>query len=159
MDPSSLLAQLRDIHSPEDITWWPIAFGWWILAILVIGTAIFSVIYISRWYKKTAWRRSAIKEFKKLKLDYLEAPNTNTLSELNALLKRCTASALCDPSYLALSTQQWAEFLLKQKTKNSGAILKDSEVELLSEGLYMPVIDELGPNEFQRIEKWIKSLN
>ena len=28
------LAQLRDIHLPEPILWWPLAPGWWVLIVL-----------------------------------------------------------------------------------------------------------------------------
>ena len=33
-DPSQL--PLRDIHLPDAIAWWPPAFGWWIVAALVV---------------------------------------------------------------------------------------------------------------------------
>ena len=33
-DPSQL--PLRDIHLPDAVAWWPPAFGWWIVAALVV---------------------------------------------------------------------------------------------------------------------------
>ena len=35
MDPSDL--PLRDIHLPDAISWWPLAWGWWVLAVLVLA--------------------------------------------------------------------------------------------------------------------------
>ncbi|WP_156497551.1 DUF4381 domain-containing protein, partial [Oleiphilus sp. HI0043] len=41
MNPSSPLDQLKDIHPPVDITWWPLAFGWWALIVIsVIAIAL-----------------------------------------------------------------------------------------------------------------------
>jgi len=39
-DPSQL--PLRDIHLPDAVAWWPPAFGWWILAavVVLIGVAL-----------------------------------------------------------------------------------------------------------------------
>jgi len=37
-DPNQL--PLRDIHLPGDIAWWPPAFGWWALGLLLIGIGI-----------------------------------------------------------------------------------------------------------------------
>lgn len=43
------LAQLRDIHLPEPIGWWPLAIGWYIL----IALALFLASIIAHWlYKK-----------------------------------------------------------------------------------------------------------
>ncbi|MDA7785401.1 DUF4381 domain-containing protein, partial [Pseudomonadales bacterium] len=30
------LAQLRDIRLPVEPDWWPLAFGWWIVAALIL---------------------------------------------------------------------------------------------------------------------------
>ncbi len=35
------LAQLRDIHLPDPISWWPPAPGWWVLAVVVLALLFF----------------------------------------------------------------------------------------------------------------------
>lgn len=47
-----LLAQLRDIHLPEPIGWWPPAPGWWLLALLVVAGML-----ALRWWVKHRRRR------------------------------------------------------------------------------------------------------
>ena len=37
IDPSEI--PLRDIHLPDAISWWPLAFGWWLALFLVIALA------------------------------------------------------------------------------------------------------------------------
>ena len=40
-DLPDLLQQLRDIHEPALPGWWPMAYGWWILLVVVACTLIF----------------------------------------------------------------------------------------------------------------------
>ena len=54
MDPTSLLAQLRDVHEPTIISWWPLAYGWWVLIVLTLIFVITSITILVRWYKRTA---------------------------------------------------------------------------------------------------------
>ena len=55
-DPSQL--PLRDIHLPGEITWWPIAFGWWLLAAIVVTLAIVGGIRYWRGRRHRAARRT-----------------------------------------------------------------------------------------------------
>jgi hypothetical protein len=44
------LEQLRDIHLPADISWWPLAPGWWVLAgaVVVAALAVVAINYVRR---------------------------------------------------------------------------------------------------------------
>ena len=53
------LAQLRDIHLPEAIGWWPPAPGWWILALLLLVSTVFSIRYLVRRRQQRYFRRQA----------------------------------------------------------------------------------------------------
>lgn len=63
MDP---LANLQDIHLPENIHGWPIAPGWWILLASIIIIAIFFYKKISSKRKQTLVKRQAIKQLTEL---------------------------------------------------------------------------------------------
>ena len=41
MDSEELLEQLADIHLPVEISYWPPAPGWWILAVMLLVGGIF----------------------------------------------------------------------------------------------------------------------
>ena len=56
MNPSEL--ELRDIHLPGDITWWPPAFGSWLLAAALLGLIIVVSLRYSRLRRHRAACRS-----------------------------------------------------------------------------------------------------
>ncbi len=58
MNPDPL-AQLRDIHLPEAIGWWPPAPGWWLLTLLFILALAFTVRYLLTRRQNLYFRREA----------------------------------------------------------------------------------------------------
>jgi hypothetical protein len=156
MDPANLLTQLKDIHGPGEIAWWPMAIGWWFLIIIIPTLTIAITLLLIKNFKRNSWRRAALKELKSLEDSYLAKPNATELSALSALLKRCLTSKTGDISFLALSQTSWASCLAaKQKDNN---ILLDSDIQLLSEGLYRKDCEALDTAGLKRIKKWIKNL-
>jgi len=158
MDPTSLLAQLRDVHEPTTISWWPLAFGWWILILCSISLAVGLIFVLVRWHRNKAWRRSALKEYKALRNNYLRTPNPENLAQINTLLKRSISSARNDHRYMASIQEDWACTLRNPDKKKLKEILQDQEIFLLSSAHYMPQCNQLESASLQRIEKWIKSL-
>ncbi|WNC69568.1 DUF4381 domain-containing protein [Thalassotalea nanhaiensis] len=63
MDP---LANLQDIHLPENIHGWPIAPGWWLILITVIAIAVFTYKKIAAKRKQNSVKRQAIKQLTEL---------------------------------------------------------------------------------------------
>lgn len=106
MDP---LEQLKDVHIPDPIQWWPLAIGWWV----VIGIIVLSIIGITTWlimrYKKRQGLRAALSE-----LSLLQAQDPNWQSKLNALLKRVTMHYYPAEAVAPLYGQTWRDFLLSQ---------------------------------------------
>ena len=153
MDPNSVLAQLRDIQSPESISAWPPAFGWWLLALILfcaLGTAIY---LLRRWYRRTAWKRAALKELGNLEAAYYAKPNSEQLSRLSALLRRSLAAAYGLPSIAALGPVQWRERL-----SEAGHYLTDDDLLILSEGHYQAQQTVLDKAAFKRIKRTIKEV-
>ena len=74
MDSEELLAQLADIRLPGEISWWPPAPGWWILAALVLFSGVF------------AWRAYARARDTKLLLSF-------ALAELQLCMKNYNQQA------------------------------------------------------------------
>ena len=102
---------LKDIHLPEAISWWPPAVGWWLLAVLIPLFIVF--LY---WLYKRLTRKTAIKTAKKQLASikqYSALDNDKKLRELSMLLRRVSISVTPRAEVASLTGQQWLIFLDK----------------------------------------------
>lgn len=102
------LAQLRDIHLPEAVSWWPIAWPWWLMLVLLI--AVISFIIYHR--KKNAWRALAIKQLQALD----DSDPVMYAMGCNRLLKQICFNKV-DASCASLSGIAWLNYLDEQVKK------------------------------------------
>lgn len=154
MDPSSLLSQLRDAHSPEPIGLWPLAPGWWILLILCLILLALAIFFGLRFWRSRLWKRQAKSELQAISEHYLKQPSEQQLIALNQLMKRILCSVHNTREYMHYSEEKWAEALKSVKTKGQ-TILLDADVDNLSRGIYCPETPKLDEPAFKRIERWI----
>lgn len=61
MDP---LAQLKDIHLPADIHNYPIAPGWWLIALIILASVIFSTVKLKQFFAKRKAKKRALQQLK-----------------------------------------------------------------------------------------------
>lgn len=54
--------ELKDIHVPEQISNFPIAYGWWLLSIILILLIVMSIINIRKRTKRNAIKKQALKQ-------------------------------------------------------------------------------------------------
>lgn len=80
--------QLRDVHLPEPISWWPPAPGWWLL--MLVASFITVIIWkVYQWYKIKRLRRLALRELDKFEASYRQHQDSTRLAaELSILLRR-----------------------------------------------------------------------
>lgn len=81
------LAQLKDIHTPDSISQWPPAYGWWLLTLVIIGLAVWLTLVLIKYHKRNLAKRQAINELNALSIDSIGWRLT-----LNSLLKRLIMS-------------------------------------------------------------------
>ena len=94
IDPAlqaQLLQQLRDIHEPAAIGWWPFAIGWWILIALVVS----AIVCLATWrylaWKQNAYRRQAILEAEQCYRQFeSDVDSSIYLETISALFRRVT---------------------------------------------------------------------
>lgn len=98
--------ELKDIHLPEQITNYPIAYGWWILAALILLAIVIVIIKI----KKSAKRN----QVKKQALTQLKNNSEMNNSELIALLKWVAMHYFSRVELAKLYGESLQQFLLKQ---------------------------------------------
>lgn len=108
MPEANPLDQLRDIHLPATIDWWPLAYGWWIvIAIVCIATAALIYAWL-RYRRANRYRHAAIAELNAL---FSQESETATLmAQTSALLKRAAITKFGEQCG-QLHGQQWLDFL------------------------------------------------
>jgi len=61
MTTANPLDQLKDIHLPEAVGFWPPALGWWLLAAVFVVILLTGILLYKR-HQKNAYRRSAVRQ-------------------------------------------------------------------------------------------------
>lgn len=110
--PQDPLADLRDIHLPDPISWWPPAMGWWLLVILLIGVVVSLAIWRWKKHRALAYKREALFEFESVQARYLShRDDSRLLSEVSALLKRTSITKYGRERSAGLAGEAWLVFL------------------------------------------------
>jgi hypothetical protein len=108
--------ELRDIHLPAPISWWPPAPGWWAV-LAVIGVLLAITLFFWHRHRQTRLRRAALAELDRLLAAHADQPDLPRLTgELSALLRRvCLAAPWLagpgEPTAAGLTGGAWLEFL------------------------------------------------
>lgn len=147
------LDQLRDIHLSEEIGQWPPAYGWWILAVLVIVMSAMLVVYVLRQRSRSLAKRQAL-----LQLALIDSNQQDWPQQVNALLKRLAISYF-DPEQVAtLHSDGWIAFLTAQlPDKKRNAFVPT--IQTLQSVLYQPGVHELNfADVTQQVSIWIRSV-
>ena len=113
MDKAKELSQLRDIHLPEPIGWWPPAPGWYFLAILILVALIVAIIFLTRHYLNGRARRQALRLLETYQQQYLEHHINHQLiaARLSELLKRVALVYFPREKVASLQGESWIAFL------------------------------------------------
>lgn len=94
MQSTDPLAQLHDIVLPQAVGWWPLAWGWWVLLIIVVSISSTVIFLWRRNRQRERYRKAALAELDKIFQAYqLDADVAHYLQELSILLRRTAISA------------------------------------------------------------------
>ncbi len=154
MEPQPPQLDLKDIHLPDPINWWPPAIGWWILAFLIPLFCFFLF-----WLYKRITRKTAIKTVKKLILQIKQDTKTadeHKLSELSALIRRVAISLSPRAETASLTGKNWLEYLDKSVT---GTPFSQGAGKILATAQYQksPATDIDIPSLISVCEDWLKA--
>jgi len=110
--------QLRDIHLPDPVSWWPPAPGWWILLILIF-VAIYFIPRLIKKLKQVPLNKQAISELKQIENNYqTHQDKTRLVQELSILLRRSCMSYVSRKEIASLTGSEWIK-QLNTLTKNN----------------------------------------
>ena len=98
---------LADIHTPSDISMWPPAYGWWILAVLILAVIFVVIRALKKRRQKRVQRNFAISELDKVNLQDFSAGQ-----QINEILKRAAMVYYSRQKVASLTGKKWKIFLL-----------------------------------------------
>lgn len=106
------LAQLHDIHLPDAIGIWPLAPGYYVLALLVILLLWGGTILLMRSIRKGRNKRQALRVLKSYHEDYLKTANSQaSAAQISELLKRVALVYYPREQVASLQGEAWISFL------------------------------------------------
>ncbi len=151
----SPLDQLADIHLPGNVSWWPLAPGWWILLALLI-IAIACVFLWRRHQRQQYYRVIAQQELAAIYARYQQSQDAAAyLHALSVLLRRTALTAYPQRFNASIKGTGWLNWL-DAVCPASNAKFSSAIGESLLNSAYQknPQVDAAGL--YQLSEQWIK---
>ena len=110
MDPREI--PIRDLHLPDPVGWWPPAPGWWVLAALVAAGLVLLLRHYLRSRSGAAARRRALKELRRLAVEYETHRDAVAFSSrLSQLLRRTMLAYAPRGDVAGLTGEAWLAWL------------------------------------------------
>lgn len=146
------LAQLRDIHLPDPIGWWPLAPGWYLLSLFVIAMLVTAIIFVIRYYKNGRAKRQALRLLETYRQQYQQDTNSQlTAARISELLKRVALVYFPRSKVASLQGESWILFL---NHTAKGLHFENVRIELL-DAPYQPTISLDLNLLFEMTRSWI----
>jgi hypothetical protein len=120
MEPMTPMQQLRDIHDISAIPWWPLAPGWWLLALAMLlltfavwrWRAVLSLRIPIPGLTLGSWRWDAAGALRDLRRRARAGQDAKrTAGELSELLRRIAMARLGRPACAGLTGNDWLDWL------------------------------------------------
>ncbi|WP_049721553.1 DUF4381 domain-containing protein [Gilvimarinus polysaccharolyticus] len=135
MNPSDPLTQLKDIHSPDAISWWPLALGWWLVIFVCLAVLAGLILW---WVKRRGQRRYLSQAQRELHtLIHAKLSASEFIEAVNRILKRVALHRNPNSRAGTLSGQAWLEYL-DQSVSPSSVVFREGAGLPLGEAAYRP---------------------
>lgn len=109
-----LLSQLNDIQTPDPIGWWPLAWGWYLVLVLLLTGAFLLFKMIKTKFEQNKAKKQALREL--AALDQNLTP-LQQVTMINNILKRVVLAYAQRDDVANLTGIPWAEWLNRQGNK------------------------------------------
>jgi hypothetical protein len=147
---------LRDIHLPPTISWWPLAFGWWLVIALALLVLICLFFVVRKWMKMTL-RKEAFKALAAIEQTYnVDGDPARSISELSRLMRRIIISQDDSEKLAGITGIAWLELLDK---KMETLEFSQGKGQLLLNGPYQKTVDKEQVSDLIKLcKKWAQRL-
>jgi len=105
------LLELRDIHAAPAPGLWPPAPGWWLLALLMAGTAVLLLLRLRRRLRKRRFRLQVMLELDDIAKRYRSENIRSLITETGIWLRRIALRCYPVEQVASLSGAAWLQFL------------------------------------------------
>ncbi len=159
MNPDNTALNLRDIHLPSSMSWWPPAPGWWLLlGITLLILALSTFLY--RRQQRRRMHRAALNELTHIKTTYEQNTDEQQLVKaLSIWLRRVCLSFYPRVDVAGLTGQAWLVFLddcfLKSKQEMR---FSDNAGQVLISAPYQPDAKINADELLSLCQSWLKTL-
>jgi hypothetical protein len=152
-EAKDVLAQLKDIHLPPPIYWWPLAPGWYVLFTLSVFLIIALAYFAFQKIRNGQAKKQALRLLSRYQSAYEKNHNTQeTSAQISELLKRVALVYFPRIQVASLHGQDWLNFL----NQTSRGMDFNSVQDMLLDLPFKPSQPlDLTPL-FQKTERWIK---
>ena len=155
MNDTGSLQKLNDIVVPGAAAWWPLAPGWYALAVIVM--MVFAVLAIRHWrnWQGNRYRRQAMMELSSIR----DSASAESLRQLPPLLKRTALAVWPREKVASLNGRAWHRFLdesagMERFCTGAGDIL--DQLAYAAAGASLPGDPELR-QVLDAAEAWLKN--
>jgi hypothetical protein len=162
MDSEDLLSQLADIHLPAQVSYWPPAPGWWVLAILLLIGLVYLAYKLRIQAQQAKIRQYALAELDGCMAEYATAdssePDANLLRYVNAVnsvLRRVALVHFPNTDVAGLGGQAWVDFI---RQKGDSSLLNEQIAAALSHGRFQTRVEVDSQALYELGRSWINSL-
>ena len=145
---------LRDIHLPESLPWWPPAPGWWVLMLLLCCIAVL----VGWWLRsqRRALKRHCLRELSRIQRSArCDGDTKRVLAEVSMLLRRVAISRLGRQSAAGLSGADWRACIV---ALSSADAFDERQLELLSRGRFQRSPEYEINHLLTACDRWIRAL-
>ena len=155
MSVENPLVNLKDIHLPPPVSFWPPAPGWWILAVLLSSSLFIGGVLFYRQHKKRKPKTEALRILKDLQILYQNSQDeVASLRNLSNLLRRTALTFYDNDAVASLQGSSWLEFLDKTgKTKE----FSQGAGKVLGNEVFQQKVNPDMNALFPLVKKWISS--
>lgn len=109
---ASDLTQLRDIHLPASISWWPLAPGWYLLALIIALLCLMLGFLLHRQYSNGRAKHEALRTLAMYQQEYKREANSQLFSsQISELLRRVALAYYPRVDVAGLHGDLWINFL------------------------------------------------
>lgn len=155
MNTQSVALQLRDIHLPDPVSFWPLAPGWWLLGIILIVLIVLIFAMIRR-YERRQIQRLASRQLQEMETQYKLAKDKRKLvADLSVLLRRICLSYYPKQQSAHLTGHSWLLFL---DNMVGDTIFRSEPGSVIASAPYQAQADFDAERLLALCAKWIKQL-